>query len=116
MAYEMMSEPPTPGTLMESLMLLVWRMRQDVELQRTRALANAIIVSSQQGDSNDKILRESWTAYRDALLPYQKVMTETQDQKAMDFLKREVARGPIKVQPLQSLSQGTFRRRRRQGK
>lgn len=116
MAYEMMAEPPTPGTLMESLMLLVWRMRQDVEFQRTRVLANAIIVSAQQGGENDKILRESWEAYRGALLPYQKAMTETQDKKAMDFLRREISAGPLKVIPMQSLNQGALRRRRRHGK
>ena len=112
MVYDLLQKPPTPGTPMESLMLLVWRMRQDIELQRTRVLANAIITSGQAGADNDRLLRDSWKEYKDALLPYTKIQTLTQDQRAIDFLKGEAGRGPLKVIPLQGLGHTSASRRR----
>ena len=109
-----MTEPPIPGTPMESLMLLVWRMRQDLRLQETRAIAHAIIVSANPERSDaDKILSTVWDDYRNALLPYQVGMMKNQDQAAIEYLKKEVSRGPLKVVPLAPLTPSTHRRRGR---
>lgn len=93
-------------------MLLVWRMRQDIELQRTRALANAIIVSSQPERTDfDKVLSAVWDDYRNALLPYQVGMMKNQDQAALDYLRKEVARGALSVKPLAPLTPPSSHRR-----
>ena len=102
MLYEMLSEPPAPGTPLESLMLLVWRTRQDVELQKTRAIVQAVLAAAaDSGESANKQLKESWQDLLDEMFPFQKGSRKHADQTAMDFLKREVAKGPLRVLPLQ---------------
>lgn len=112
--YDKMSEPPIPGTPMESLMLLVWRMRQDVHLQETRVLVNAIIVASQpERQDADKTLGDGWNDFRNAMFPYLKIANQNQDQAALDYLRKEVARGPLRVKPLAPLTTRPSRRSRR---
>ena len=97
-------------------MLLVWRMRQEVDFQKTRVLANTIIVASQPERTDaPKLLEQHWNEYKHAMFPYQKAVTESQDARAIEYLRKEVARGPVKVRPLAPLtgSPGMRSRRRR---
>lgn len=92
---------------MESLILLVWRMRQDIILQNTRVVANSIITSTATGENADsayKELEQTWKDYLDCLFPYDRGALATQDQKAIAYLKQEVARGPLRIIPLQPLT------------
>ena len=109
-----MNEPPVPGTMVESLMLLVWKARQDIEALRTKAVVNAIVVSGQEGTAElNKLLQESWQDFMDAMYPASKSKAKTQDQKALDFMHQEIKRGPLKVVPLEPLTKAG---KRRQGK
>lgn len=97
-------------------MLLVWRMRQDIELQRTRVTVNAVIAAATADDDKDaayKELDKTWKGYLEDLLPFERGRMHTQDQMAVDYLKQEVAKGPLKITPLQSLNKPTSRLRRR---
>jgi hypothetical protein len=101
---------------MESLMLLVWKMRQDIRAQENRLLINTLVVCAQpERQDADKVLGEAWDLYRDTLFPYQREMSRTQDQVALDYLRKEVARGPVTVRPLSPLTTtpGARSRRRR---
>jgi hypothetical protein len=109
-----MSEPPVPGSPMESLMLLVWRARQDVQLQGMRSLVNAIIVAAQpERQDADKTLGDVWNDFRNAMFPYMKIAAQNQDQAALDYLRKEVARGPLRIKPLAPLTARPSRRSRR---
>jgi hypothetical protein len=111
MLYEQLTKPPAPGTPMESLMLLVWRMRQDIRLTETRALIQAITFAGtdepDQSSVND--LNEAWKEYTDEMFPFQRGRVKRQDEAAMDYLKQEVARGPLAVKPLQYLGKARSR-------
>ena len=112
-----MSEPPVPGTMVESLMLLVWRARQDIRALETKAIVNAIIIGSQEGTAElNRLLQSSWTDYMDALFPSSKHKSKTQDQKALEFMHQEIKRGPLKVIPLEPLTKGGKRRQVRKAK
>lgn len=109
-----MTEPPVPGTMVESLMLLVWRTRQDLRLLETKAIVNAIIISGQEGTAElNKLLQDSWADYLSALFPASKNRSKTQDQKAIEFMQQEIKRGPLKVVPLEPLTKGGKRRQGR---
>lgn len=85
-------------------MLMVWRMRQDIEFQKTRVIINANIAAAAQGDAIEganKQLQEAWQDFLDEMYPYQKGRRVRTDQAAIDFLKQEVAKGPLTVTPLQ---------------
>jgi ABC-type enterochelin transport system ATPase subunit len=111
--YDKLAEPPIPGTMLESLMLLVWKARQDIRLYETKAMLNAIMISNQPAkDELNKLLQESWDAYIDTLYPYSKGKSKTQDQKAIEFMQQEIKRGPLKVTPLEPLTKAGKRRQR----
>lgn len=108
--YDKLLEPPAPGTPLESVMLLVWRMRQDIEFQRTRVVVNATLAASAQGDniqSANKGLQEAWQDFLDEVYPYQKGQRVRVDEAAIEFLKREVAKGPLTVTPLQPVGKAS---------
>lgn len=108
---------PSPGTPLESLMLMVWRMRQDIRMTETRAVINAIIVASQPASTGgDKALKDSWKEFVQELLPFLQKNEKTQDQLAIEFLKREVKKGPLKVLPLEPVYKGARQHRRRSKK
>jgi hypothetical protein len=86
---------------MESLMMMVWRMRQDVAMNQTRAMIQAIIAAASEGDDANKNMQDAWADYKEELFPFQRGQKKRTDQAAIDYLKQEVARGPLKVIPLQ---------------
>jgi hypothetical protein len=116
MFYEMLSEPPTPGTPLESLMLLVWRARQDIELYKTRAIVVAIQTAALEGEGSDKQLQDAWKELLDEMYPFQKGKRVLADKTAMDFLKQESSRGPLIVTPLQPLGHVHSKLKTRQSK
>lgn len=97
--YDMQHEPPPPGSPMESVMILVWQMRQDIEYYGTRALVQAAIDIQDGGKAAD----EAWKKYTDAFYPHVKGRREMGDKAALAMLMREVKKGGLKVRPLQPL-------------
>ena len=94
-------------------MLMVWRSRQDIELFRTKAIANAIMIASQAPNADlNRTLQKSWSDYREALFPFSKGIEKTQDQKALEYLKSQIKQGPVRIIPLEPLTQGGKRRMR----
>lgn len=95
-------------------MLLVWKARQDIELLKTKALVNAALIAGQEGSAErNKLMQESWTDYMDAVYPANKSKAKTQDQKALDFMHKEINRGPLKIVPLEPLTKAGKRRQGR---
>ena len=101
MLYDKLIEPPAPGTPLESLMLMVWRMRQDIEMQKVRAVVSAVISSNSDADGAAKDMKDAWQDLLDDMYPYQRGQRVKSDQAALDFLRQEAERGWLKVIPLQ---------------
>lgn len=97
---------------MESLILIVWRMRQDIQLQEKRALVTAVVAAGSDAENRDKVVQEAWQGYLDEYYPYKRNIIQTQDQKAIEYLKSEVKKGPLQVTPLQALNKGSSKLRR----
>lgn len=81
-------------------MLLVWQMRQAIQLHETRVIVQAIIAGNSESQDVQKAAQTAWENYMDELMPYQRGRRKRQDQAAIDYLRREVARGPLNVIPL----------------
>jgi len=96
-------------------MLLVWRMRHDSRLMETRALVQSITFAGQQETDKSDVdsLNAAWKDYTDEMFPFQRGRIVKQDQSAIDFLKQEVAKGPLRVKPLQYLGKARSRLHRR---
>lgn len=114
MVYDMLTSPPAPGTPMESLMMMVWRMRQDVELNKTRALIQAMIATASEDESGNKNMHEAWSDFVEEMFPFKRGVKKSADQAAIDYLKQEVAKGPLRVIPLQPIGKAQSRMKTRQ--
>lgn len=82
-------------------MLMVWRMRQDIEMQKVRAVVSAVIASNSEADGAAKDMKDAWQDLLDDMYPYQRGQRVKSDQAALDFLKQETERGWLKITPLQ---------------
>ena len=97
--YDMQHEPPPPGSPLESIMILVWQMRQDIEYYGNRVLVQAAIEIKDGG----KAASEAWQKFTDVFYPHVKGKRDRGDKAALASLMREVAKGGLKVRPLHSL-------------
>lgn len=90
-------------------MILVWQMRQEIDFYTARAL-----VQAQADDSKDgKPTQDAWKALTDAFYPYMKEQRRKSDKAAMDFLRREVAKGAFRVRPLVPVVKSRLHARRK---
>lgn len=106
MMYEMMREPPPPGSPLESLMIIVWRMREDIRYHEIRTLVQASI------DPDDgKSTKDAWGELTDVFYPYLKGKRRRDDRAALEFLMREVKKGAFGIRPLAPLHRSKIRRR-----
>lgn len=106
--YDLMGELPPPGSPVESIMLLVWRMRQDCEYNSVRAVVQSAI-DPDQGKST----QDAWAEFSDSFYPYLKEHRRKGDKAAIDYLLKEVAKGPMRVIPLVPLVKSRLHGKRR---
>lgn len=97
--YDMQHEPPPPGSPLESVMILVWQMRQDIEYYATRVLVQAAI----DIEDNGKAVQDAWKAYTDVFFPQVKGKRDRGDKAALASLMKEVKKGGLRVRPLMTL-------------
>jgi hypothetical protein len=102
-----MEGPPEPGSPLESLIVLVWMARQEIRMQETRSIVQAMLAATAEGENikaaNDQ-LQKSWEAYLDELFPFQRGLRKSSDKAAMEFFVKEALKGPLKVTPLVPLT------------
>lgn len=96
-------------------MLLVWRMKQDIRLLEMKALVQAVMYAGveEPDDKDTSQLNVAWTEYAEEMFPFQRGQVKRQDQSAVEYLKKEVARGPLSIRPLQYLGKARSRLHRR---
>ena len=66
--YDLQHEPPPPGSPLESVFILVWQMRQDIEYYAHRVLVQAAIEIKDGG----KAAADAWQKYTDVFFPHVK--------------------------------------------
>lgn len=106
--YDMQHEPPPPGSPLESVLILVWQMRQDIEYYSTRCLVQAAIDVQDGG----KAANEAWKEYTDAFFPHVKGKRSHGDQAALSMLMKEVKKGGLSVRPMEPLMKSKIHSKR----
>jgi len=97
---------PPPGSPLESLFLLVWRMRQDIKFYKHQA-----IVQTAANPKDGESITKAWARYTDAMFPYQHAELARADQAAMSSLTKVVEQGALTVRPTVTLVKSRFKRR-----
>ena len=108
MLYDMLSEPPPPGSPLESLMILVWRKRADIEYFLGRAICQSSVDAGDEG----KAASAAWKEYTEMFFPYMKAEEGKSDQAALNYLMKEVKKGALGVRPLMPLTKSRASNRR----
>jgi hypothetical protein len=78
---------------MESLLILVWHMRQEAHYCAVKAMVQGLI------SEDAKALESVWKEFSDKFFPYSKPDRIRNDLKALEYLNKEVNRGPLVVTP-----------------
>ena len=68
MLYELSGQSPEPGSLLESIFVMIAKRRQEAEYYKTKTLVAAILAD--KIDDGGRRLSEAMDLYRDSLFPY----------------------------------------------
>jgi len=89
---------PFPGTLAESIMLLVFQRRQEQRLHETRAVLQALLPVGTPEQSEDTI--SAFKEFRLALYPFERSETRKRIADERRALQSLVQAGPVKIRPV----------------
>ena len=103
MLYDLATEPPEPGTLLESVLLLVSLRRREAELLQTEALVTAIAATpSGQIESIRTALRE----YKNSVFPFLEAERKKENEEVQKTLEHWTKNMAFVVRPLWRAEQG----------
>lgn len=79
------------------MFILLWKMRQDIEFQKTRATLQGLL--GQKG-SESKHIMEAFEDLKNAYFPFERNQKTAEETKLKEVMMREIARGPLSVTPM----------------
>jgi hypothetical protein len=114
MQYETAQGPPPPGSLLESVFLLMAKKRREADFFRTKLLVEATLAPHAK-DSDG--LSKAFDAYRESMFPFLGEESQKETIEAKKTLEQWVANKALKVRPLWRASDTRgIRSRLRRGK
>lgn len=105
--YDTAKRHPPPGSPLESMFILVWWMRRDIDYYLARTMVQSAI-DPDEGKSTS----EAWKEFTEHFYPYLKGQRKRHDQAAMGALMKEVKKGFMAVRPLVPLVKSKLSSRR----
>lgn len=96
MLYDLAPGPPDPGTLLESVLLLVTKKRQEARFLEMRALMEAFFRPHTKEDTFSEALND----YVNALFPYVAKERESRKKEERKALNWWTSLGALSVKPL----------------
>lgn len=97
MLYDTAGGPPRPGSLLESVFILMSKRRQEAEYFKTKALIIASLASS--SEKAGKMLDDALDSFRHCLFPFLAEEKKKQDVDSKKLLKSWTSK-VLKVRPL----------------
>lgn len=95
MMYEKATVLPPFSTPTGMMLLLVYKMRQSIEFQKSRALIQALMA---QKGAQDEQIKAVFTDLKEAFFPFDKNQREADLKKMKDAMKFWVNHGPVVVE------------------
>ena len=87
---------------MEILFLVLWRMRQEIDFHKNRAVLQGLM--SQQG-ADPKSIEKAFEDLRQSFFPFEKTQREEEVVVLRKVLDREMKRGALSVRPMVDMTQ-----------
>lgn len=95
MLYEKATKLPPFSTPTGIMFLLVFKMRQSIEFQKSRALIQALM--SQQG-AQDEHIKKAFDDLKESFFPFEKNQRQSELKKMKDAMNYWVNQGPVVVE------------------
>jgi hypothetical protein len=86
MLYELAGEAPEPGSLLESIFVMIAKRRQEAEYYKTKALIAATLAD--KVEDGGARLSEAIDLYRDSMFPFLSSETTKKDKLSKKLLKQ----------------------------
>jgi hypothetical protein len=96
MMYDMSDEPPEPGSLLESVFLLISKRRLELDFLRTKVMVRATLAPVVGG----KGLEDAVEAYAKALFPFLEDQRKQEARRNKELLERVAKMGPLRIRPI----------------
>lgn len=98
MLYDLYGAPPPPGSLLESVFMILSKRRQEQELLRTRVLVEAMLAP--HVEKKGSTLSEAFGDYADTLFPFLRHKRTKSSEDAKKALKQWTDRHALRVKPI----------------
>lgn len=107
MLYDLASAPPEPGSLLESIFLLIATRRREAELFQTEAIISAVIgVAVESFEGIEKALQ----SYKSAMFPFLEAERGKREEMAKEALKQWTSHVAFRVTPLWQSNSSKYKR------
>jgi hypothetical protein len=103
MLYEKATKLPPFSTPTGIMFLLVFKMRQSIEFQKSRAIVQALI--SQQG-AQDENIKKAFDDLKEAFFPFDRNQRQAELKKMREAMKYWINQGPVVVEAQMDPRQG----------
>lgn len=97
MYFDKATKVPPRGDPMEIMYILIWKMRQDIEFQKSRSTLQALL--NQKG-AEPKHIEEAFGDLRAAFFPFEKNQRKAEIGDLRQTMMREIARGALSITPM----------------
>lgn len=102
MLYDLAQAPPEPGSLLESVFLVLTKRRQEAEFLQTRVIVEAALAPHLEGKSK---ISDTFNDYLNAVFPWFRLHKGKTEKDMADALKQWVGKKALRVRPLWQNSQ-----------
>lgn len=97
MLYDLASGPPEPGSLLESVFLLISLRRREAELFQTEAIITAVLAA---GSDKFEPVEQALKAYKDAMFPFLEAEKTKRADLAKKALEQWTSHRAFRIRPL----------------
>jgi len=97
MLYDLSNGAPEPGSLLESVCLLIAKKRREADFFRTKLLVEATLAPHAKDSSG---LSKSFEAYRESMFPFLGTEFKKDDEQSKKLLNHWVGKKAFRIKPL----------------
>jgi len=98
MLYDLVQAPPEPGSLQESVLLIIAKRRQEAQFLQTRVLMRATLAPHVENGVDG--LKEDLKALKEAMFPWLEADISREKEYAKKVLDTWTGIGAIKIKPM----------------
>lgn len=106
MLYDLANGPPEPGSLLESIFLLISLRRRESELFQTEAIITAVLAAGSSAENRFEPVEGALKAYRDAVFPFLENEKVKRSEMAKKALEQWTSHKAFRVRPLWTAQSG----------